>query len=93
MAILEVFTIFVSSKWCSFGGLIMESDNSNSVNWNNNADSMPWHLKRYSYLLDSLKVALSNWKVVHVWREGNSVADGLAKAGVSRMFSLLFFLK
>ncbi|XVF07574.1 hypothetical protein REPUB_Repub06bG0151200 [Reevesia pubescens] len=93
LTILEAFLIFAGSKWCSIGGLIVESDSLNAVKWFNNVVSIPWRLKRFSYLLESFKLAIPGWRVVHVLRERNTVADGLAKAGVLRSFPLLLLLE
>ncbi|XVF28494.1 hypothetical protein REPUB_Repub15cG0033900 [Reevesia pubescens] len=78
----KAFSIFASSKWLSSYGVIIESDSMNVVNWFNNRALMPWKLKRHRAAIDSLLEVVLIWKVQHVLREANKLADSLARAGV-----------
>ncbi|XVF38399.1 hypothetical protein REPUB_Repub20aG0098300 [Reevesia pubescens] len=89
MAIFEAFKIFVSSKWVSSFVLVIESDCSNAVKWFNNNHLFPWRLKRFCPLIDSFKNSVLDWKIQHVVREANDVADAFAKEGACRTSDLL----
>ncbi|XVF24045.1 hypothetical protein REPUB_Repub13aG0092800 [Reevesia pubescens] len=47
LAIIEAFSIFVSSKWINSYGLVIESDSYNVVKWFNNHHFFPWRLERF----------------------------------------------
>ncbi|XVF37032.1 hypothetical protein REPUB_Repub19eG0110700 [Reevesia pubescens] len=93
LAIKEALAIFVSSKWSRSFGLIIESDSLNVVIWFNDSKLLPWRLRKLCSSIDSLKSLVIDWKVIHVLREANDVADGLAKAGVSRTFDMVLPLQ
>ncbi|XVF21119.1 hypothetical protein REPUB_Repub12eG0063000 [Reevesia pubescens] len=92
LAIIEAFSIFSISKWAGSFGLIVESDSSNAVKWFNGHETIPWKLKKLCPLIDSLKNVVLKWKVQHVFRESNDLADGLTKVGVYRSTNLLLVL-
>ncbi|XVF28552.1 hypothetical protein REPUB_Repub15cG0039600 [Reevesia pubescens] len=92
ITIKEAFSVFVSLPWSKVYGLIVDSDSQVTVKWFNCHDSMPWKLKNFFPLIDSLKGAVIRWKVQHVFRESNDITDGLAKAGVFRTENLLVYL-
>ena len=52
---------------------------------------MPWSVKRIISHIVVLKVQLKECEVLHILREGNDMADGLAKAGVSKSNNLLVY--
>ncbi|XVE98893.1 hypothetical protein REPUB_Repub03eG0148400 [Reevesia pubescens] len=92
LAINEAFVIFAASKWVKTHGLLNESDSLNPVNWFKQPSSTPRRLKKHIPFVESLKSELISWQVLHVLRESNDIADGLAKSGVNRNNALLLML-
>ncbi|OMO87312.1 hypothetical protein COLO4_20696 [Corchorus olitorius] len=82
LAIKEAFLFFCALDNYNNKGLITIS--SNVVHWSNNPESCPWILRRIIMQIESLKARLTSWNVLHINREQNDLADGLAKAGVER---------
>ncbi|XVF41915.1 hypothetical protein PTKIN_Ptkin01aG0319200 [Pterospermum kingtungense] len=82
--IKEAFVLFLASPWASNCALVIESDSTNAVKWVNHPQTAPWRLRKWVVHIENLKLQPIEWKVVHILRERNGIADGLAKAGVSR---------
>ena len=51
----------------------------------------PWALKKIMSQIVAYKAMLIEWDIFHILREGNDIADGLAKSGVYRQSELLVF--
>ncbi|XVE65736.1 hypothetical protein DITRI_Ditri08aG0023300 [Diplodiscus trichospermus] len=85
LAIREALILYASSIWAQNAALIIESDSKNAVNWVLNAKE-PENLLT---ILKMLKLMIKEWKVVHISRECNRIADGLTKEGVNRFSNLL----
>ncbi|XVF11262.1 hypothetical protein REPUB_Repub08aG0011600 [Reevesia pubescens] len=84
LAIVEAFSSYADSCWASSYGLIVESDSSVAVNWVNSPKDIPWRFKRLSPFIDAWQSRIPVWKLQHVLREMNTLADGLAKAAATR---------
>ena len=89
LVVREAFIVFAASKWAKTHSLLIESDSINMVNWIKCPQSAPWRMKKFIFHIESIKLQLSSWHIVHIPREINDVADGLAKFGVNRLNSLL----
>ncbi|XWS73220.1 hypothetical protein CRYUN_Cryun02cG0108300 [Craigia yunnanensis] len=50
---------------------------------------MPWTMKKHISHIKAFKGQLVGWDIVHIPREGNDIADKLAKSGVNRLFELV----
>lgn len=71
-------------KHFSVGQLLIESDSSLAVGWVKCRDNRPWKVINELNLIDSLIQEVGCLGVSHILREGNSMADFLAKAGCTR---------
>ena len=91
LAVREAMRLFISSCWATSHKLIIESDSSNVVKWIRNPQSVPWSMKRIISHIVVLKVQIKECDVMHILRECNDMADGLAKAGVSRSNNLMVY--
>ncbi|XVF70541.1 hypothetical protein PTKIN_Ptkin11bG0169800 [Pterospermum kingtungense] len=91
MAIKEAFSLLVSSPWAKMNKLIVESDSYNAVQWTNKPESAPWKMRNIINQIECLKSKVCQWEVVHIFREANSIADGLAKEGVLRVDDMVIF--
>ena len=89
LAVREALRIFVSSRWVLTHRLIIESDSSNVVNWVCNSHDIPWIMKRFMGHLENFKEQLLGWEIVFILREGNDLANALAKSRVSRHHDLV----
>ncbi|XVE67532.1 hypothetical protein DITRI_Ditri08aG0168500 [Diplodiscus trichospermus] len=69
--------------------LIVESDSSNVVKWLREPLTAPWKMRSIILQIENLKNMLIGWSVQHILREGNSLADSLAKTEVHRVTQLL----
>ncbi|XVE91173.1 hypothetical protein DITRI_Ditri20bG0132900 [Diplodiscus trichospermus] len=83
LAIREAFILFATSKWEQTEALIIESDTMNAVNWILRPNSAPWRLRNFINHIENLKLMIRDWRIVHVLRECNQVADNLAKEAVN----------
>ncbi|XVE78048.1 hypothetical protein DITRI_Ditri13aG0112900 [Diplodiscus trichospermus] len=81
LAIREAFVLYVSSSWARCHDLLIESDSLTAVNWANNPLSVPWSVKNIANHIENLKLQIKSWKIGHIYRESNQVADELAKEG------------
>ena len=79
----------MASKWAKNYSSWIKSDSINVVNWIKCPQSDPWRMKKFISHIESIKLQLSSWHIVHIPREINDVADDLAKFGVNRLNSLL----
>ncbi|OMO82891.1 hypothetical protein COLO4_22772 [Corchorus olitorius] len=91
LAIREALIIFFASEWKNNYSLIIESDCFNAVKWVNASISCPWKLRRFISQIGIITRGATNWKLLHIFREANSLADELAKAGINRLSNLLEF--
>ena len=89
LAVQEALKIFASTRWASTHKLIVESDSSNVVKWVLNPHDTPWSLKRIMAHIENFKKQLVGWEIVFIPRDGNVMADALAKSGVSRLYNLV----
>ncbi|KAK1278554.1 hypothetical protein QJS04_geneDACA017203 [Acorus gramineus] len=60
--------------------ILSESDSTTAVAWAVGKGHIPWAAFRDIRLLHQLTAPLKEWKISHVYREGNRVADCLAAA-------------
>ncbi|XVE55553.1 hypothetical protein DITRI_Ditri03aG0168300 [Diplodiscus trichospermus] len=84
MVAREAVISFSRSAWVRTHKLILETDSLNVVKWLSKPDSTPWRMRRYVVLITNLTNSFLGWSIQHVYREGNSVADSLAKSGIHR---------
>ena len=88
MAIKVVLGMFVRSMWKGKFGLVIELDSMIAVRWCSDKDSMPWKLWGVFDVINKLLKDIGNVSLAHTFREGNDLADSLAKSGVGRSFML-----
>ena len=88
-AIRKALLLFCASSWVDSFGLVMESDSRNAVSWVEKPDDVPWRLRKWVSHIVLLKRKLSNFRIVHTFREANQEADALAKGGIDRIVPLL----
>ncbi|XVF62765.1 hypothetical protein PTKIN_Ptkin09bG0034800 [Pterospermum kingtungense] len=81
--------LFLSSRRITDFTLITESDSTVGVSWANNLDKVPWRLRHFSNHIENLKLKVPGLKISHIFKEGNTIADRLAKEGVNRETDLL----
>ena len=67
----------------------IESDSSNVVSWMLNPSGSPWVMKKFMAQMEYYKQQVLSCEFVFIPREGNDVADALAKSGVSRQHDLV----
>ncbi|XVF79053.1 hypothetical protein PTKIN_Ptkin14bG0188900 [Pterospermum kingtungense] len=84
MAIREAVVLFVTTQWVVDESLILECDSRNAVSWVANPDTAPWRMRNLLNHICNLLKKTKAWKVTHIFRECNQVADSLAKEGASR---------
>ncbi|XVE84079.1 hypothetical protein DITRI_Ditri16bG0140400 [Diplodiscus trichospermus] len=89
LAIKEALSLFLASQWAQTTTLIVESDSSNVVKWLRESLTAPWRMRSNIHQIENLKNMLIGWSVQHILREGDSLADSLAKTGVHRVTQLL----
>ncbi|XVF85746.1 hypothetical protein PTKIN_Ptkin17bG0142100 [Pterospermum kingtungense] len=89
LAIREAFLIFIASPFVVGKKLIIESDSQNAVSWVNGLSSAPWRVFNFINHIETLKMQVIDWKVNHMFRELNEVADNLAKEGVYRLSDMI----
>ncbi|XWS53423.1 hypothetical protein CRYUN_Cryun10bG0000600 [Craigia yunnanensis] len=68
--------------------LIIESNSCNVVKWVLNPHGTPWATKKYMAHIEVYKAQLLGWEICHISREGNDIADALAKSGILRQDEL-----
>lgn len=61
--------------------IVIESDSTLAVGWVNNRERRPWKLYQVLHSIDQLILQVNCLSVSHILREGNGVADFLAKLG------------
>ncbi|OMP03730.1 hypothetical protein CCACVL1_02287 [Corchorus capsularis] len=91
LAIREALLISCASDWKHTHSLVIESDCYNAVKWVNATISCHWELRMFISQIGAITRGVTNWKVHHIFREANSIADELAKAGINRQNDLLEF--
>ena len=91
LAVREALRIFLSSKWVSSHRLVIENDSSNVVKCVLYPQGTPWALKKIMSQIVAYKAMLIEWDIMHILREGNDIADGLAKSGVYIQSDLLVY--
>ncbi|XVF88973.1 hypothetical protein PTKIN_Ptkin19aG0094400 [Pterospermum kingtungense] len=84
LAIREALIQFVTSRWAQDFSLTIESDSAPAVAWISKPDEAPWRLRNFICHILNIKSKIRHLKVVHILREGNNLADSLAKQGVHR---------
>ena len=62
--------------------LVIESDSSNVVNWSLNPGGAPWLMKRHMAHIENYKQQMLSCDFIFIPREGNDMADALAKSSV-----------
>ncbi|XVE62164.1 hypothetical protein DITRI_Ditri06bG0096500 [Diplodiscus trichospermus] len=93
LAMLEAFSLFLASLWGANHSLLIEIDSTNIVKWITEPSKVPWRLRRYVSRVEFLKTKCREWKIMHTYREGNDIADGLAKVGIIRSKDFLIVYK
>ena len=93
LAVREALRLFVTTRWAYSHKLIIESDSNNVVKWMNNPSETPWRMKRHLAHIESYKQQLLSCDIIYIPREGNEMADVLAKSGVSRQHDLVAFFE
>ena len=91
MTIKEGLSLFSSSTWTQSHNLIIESNSKNVILAKSHL-LVPWRMKLISNQIEILKSRVKGVSFVHIFREANSVADSLAKAGISRSSDLVAWL-
>ncbi|XVF85206.1 hypothetical protein PTKIN_Ptkin17bG0099400 [Pterospermum kingtungense] len=91
-AIRETFILFAATQWSWSHKLFIESDSTNVVKWVNSPSSIHWAMQRFINHIECLKNRIISWKVAHVSREVNHVADALAKEVAHKRGDLIEFL-
>ncbi|KAK1279308.1 hypothetical protein QJS04_geneDACA023006 [Acorus gramineus] len=89
--ILELQGILAGLRLCrGFHNKVWsESNSSTAVAWAMGRGTIPWTAFRYLREIEEIANTFSEWKITHIYREGNRVADALA-ALQSTMGSTLF---
>ena len=85
----EALKLFVAFRWASTHRLTIESDSSNVVYWIRNPHGIPWTMKKIMGHIVNLTDQLLGWEIGFIPREGNVLADALAKSEVSRHHDLV----
>ncbi|KAL4367931.1 hypothetical protein GQ457_05G027970 [Hibiscus cannabinus] len=88
LAIKAAVSIFKSSIWARSHKLIIECDSSNVVHWINNVFSTPVAFRDIVQTVLKSGVGI-DWKVCVIPRKVNTMADNLAKRGISRVHDLI----
>ena len=88
LAVREALKVFTSTRWASTHRLIIESDSTNVVKWMLNPSGVPWSMKRHMAHIELYKLQLLSCDCIFIPREGNVMADTLAKSGVFRIHDL-----
>ncbi|KAK1296597.1 hypothetical protein QJS10_CPB15g00836 [Acorus calamus] len=79
--VLEYKAILEGLRICKEHGIHsihLESDSSTAVAWVQGKPCLPWHILRARNELGTILSSLTQWRVSHVFREGNQAADYLA---------------
>ncbi|XVF83529.1 hypothetical protein PTKIN_Ptkin16aG0496200 [Pterospermum kingtungense] len=93
LVIREAYILFTASQWSHSHKLVIESDSSNVVKWVSYPSIAPWAMRRFFNQIEALKSGVQNWRVIHVNRERNFMANTLAKEAVLREDELIEFLE
>ena len=91
-AIYRAIKIFLAFDHIKCVPMIIESDSANAVRWCCEKDGGPWNL---NFQLNFIRNARKDWMaldIVHKGRSSNSVADALAKQGLTRSDEFLAWL-
>ncbi|GMI83017.1 hypothetical protein like AT4G29090 [Hibiscus trionum] len=81
-AIHEALLLFKQSRWNKSAYLIIESDCKLAVEWVMNPGISPLSFRHL--IMDCLEIGRGiKWKITHILRESNGMADKLAKKGIS----------
>ena len=89
LVVREALKMFTASQWAPSHRLVIESDSSNVVNRMRNPNGAPWAMKRFMAQMEYFKQQLLSCDFASIPREGNNLADALAKSGVSRQHDLI----
>ena len=89
LAVREVLSVYANSRWASSHRLIIECDSSNVVKWVTNPICSPWSVRKIISQIEIYKAQLSECEIVHILRNGNDIANALAKFGVTRQTDLV----
>ncbi|XVE89676.1 hypothetical protein DITRI_Ditri20bG0015100 [Diplodiscus trichospermus] len=79
LAIREALILYASSVWAQNTALIMESDSKNAVTWVLNPKSAPWRVQKFINHIENVKSRIKEWKLQHIPREYNQIANSLEK--------------
>ncbi|KAK9002057.1 hypothetical protein V6N11_024746 [Hibiscus sabdariffa] len=91
LAIKEAGILFKSLKWARSHRLLVECDSNNIVHWIKNAHLSPASFRGIiNSILDTFEGLV--WQVFLISREQNSLADNLAKKGISITRGIVEFL-
>ncbi|XVE50304.1 hypothetical protein DITRI_Ditri01bG0151200 [Diplodiscus trichospermus] len=77
----EAFMMFLASRWNLNKAIIIENDSTNVVKWILNPNTAPWRVRNIINHIKKFLKSIGEWKIVHLLRECNLVADLLAKEG------------
>ena len=91
LAVCKALMVFVATRLASSHRLVIESDSRNVVNCMLNPSGSPWVMKRLMAQMEYYKQQLLSCDIVFILREGNNMADAMAKFGVSRQHDLVVF--
>ncbi|KAK1277704.1 hypothetical protein QJS04_geneDACA022244 [Acorus gramineus] len=67
----------------------METDSSTAVAWTKDKGCLPWQVLREWKEIQHILASLQQWRISHVFREGNQVADYLAAMRTTSRNSIL----
>lgn len=84
LAIHRALQITSTNSRFSESPIIVESDSSNAVKWCNNPEGGPWNL---AFIINFIRDAMSKEprvSIIHKGRGTNTVADSMAKKGLTR---------
>ena len=89
----EVYALHFALLVCQqfiIRNVVLESDCLVAVSWVNNKGNRPWKLLNYLNHIDYLVQEVNCIQIKHVMREGNALADFLAKRGSSQALPICF---
>ncbi|XP_077232558.1 uncharacterized protein LOC143869883 [Tasmannia lanceolata] len=79
---LEIRAVLAGLQMASSLGLVsiwMEVDSKSAADVINGKTKIPWRCFNRIQVIHQLLSQFHNWRITHIWREGNSVADFLSK--------------
>ncbi|KAK6267042.1 hypothetical protein QUC31_017879 [Theobroma cacao] len=84
LAVHEAFHLFLLHVSVKSLNSWIKSDSFDAILWWNHPEEAPWKYGQLLIGMERMQERTLSWKINHSWREGNEVADRLAKEGVSR---------